>query len=445
MRSYLVLLSLCLLAACAAPRHSQRYFRKNLKAGVETSPVFGRAFTGFHLIDAATGRELCAVNADRYFTPASNTKILTLATCLRVLGDSIPGIRWVESGQPGVKYFKGAGDPTFLNPDFNAWQTIFTRLKADSSFWYGMVMPSAPDPRLGRGWAWDDAGFDYSAERSCFPIYGGLIRVKAVTPDSLDVQPPIWRSAMLDSATNGLPYYDHIPIRAPFKKPYTPGMEWSTPLPLAGSMAPVLLLDTLEEGSNLWYEYTGVPEQRAPAGAWHTLYSTPVDTVYRRMMHQSDNFIAEQLLMVCAGEKFDTLRQEKIIAWAKDSLFAGLPDPPRWVDGSGLSRYNLISPRFLTALLRQLYLQQNHERLFALLPAGGISGTIEDWYRGPDGRPFVFAKTGSMSGVHCLSGYLVAKSGHVLIFSFMHNNFIGSNKPWKSEMQRLLLEIRQRG
>jgi len=154
--------------------------------------------------------------------------------------------------------------------------------------------------------------------------------------------------------------------------------------------------------------------------------------------------VAEQLLLLCAGVKYDTLQQEKIIPWVKDSLFGALPNPPRWVDGSGLSRYNLITPRYLSGVLQQLYREQPRERLFSLFPAGGISGTLTDWYRGPDGKPFVFAKSGSMSGVQCLSGYLVAKSGKVLIFSFMHNNFVGSGKPWKTEMQRVLLDIYNR-
>ena len=161
------------------------------------------------------------------------------------------------------------------------------------------------------------------------------------------------------------------------------------------------------------------------------------------MMYESDNFVAEQLLLLCAGVKYDTLQQEKIIPWVKDSLFGALPTPPRWVDGSGLSRYNLITPRYLTGVLQRLYREQPHERLFSLFPAGGVSGTLAEWYRGPDGKPFVFAKSGSMSGVQCLSGYLLTKSGKTLIFSFMHNNFVGSAKPWKQEMQRFLLRIRE--
>jgi D-alanyl-D-alanine carboxypeptidase/D-alanyl-D-alanine-endopeptidase (penicillin-binding protein 4) len=82
--------------------------------------------------------------------------------------------------------------------------------------------------------------------------------------------------------------------------------------------------------------------------------------------------------------------------------------------------------------------------LFSLFPAGGISGTLAGWYKGPDKKPWLYAKSGSMSGVQCLSGYLINKRGQVLILSFMHNNFTGEGKLWKAEMQRIMEMIRDR-
>lgn len=172
-----------------------------------------------------------------------------------------------------------------------------------------------------------------------------------------------------------------------------------------------------------------------------TLPSAPTDSVLRRMMHQSDNFIAEQLLLVCSGQKFGVFQPDTVINWALDSVLFALPQCPRWSDGSGLSRYNLISPRSLAQVLLLLWREQPRTRLLSLFPAGGVSGTISDWYKGKDGRPYVWAKTGSMGGVHCLSGYVRCKSGKVLVFSFMHNHFVGSNRPWKQEMQRVLEEV----
>lgn len=442
------LLLACCLGACSASRRSTRFFQKKLKPEIENSPVFQRGFTGFHLLDAQTGQELCAVNANRYFTPASNTKILTLATSLAVLGDSIPRFRYAFGGpdtsEPeGFYIVSGTGDPTTLHPLFQAWQPPpdFYKKHAFASRFFMLPAGAAALDRFGPGWMWDDFSSGYSAEISVLPVYGNMLTLCwdgsnwVLRPDTaqqqiLPLEPvkTVQRRALEPT------------IEVPKYPDFRPNDCFDMPMHSPGSYAHRLLNDSVEVAFSPFSPFLDVPEisLRELPNRW---YATPADTVYRRLMHQSDNFIAEQLLVVCSGEKFDTLGQAPLIAWAKDSLFAGLPDPPRWVDGSGLSRYNLVSPRFLTALLRKLYLEQSPEHLFALFPAGGISGTIQNWYAGPDGRPAVFAKTGTMSGVHCLSGYLRTRRGRILVFSFMHNNFLGNSNAWKLEMQRLLKSI----
>jgi D-alanyl-D-alanine carboxypeptidase/D-alanyl-D-alanine-endopeptidase (penicillin-binding protein 4) len=150
---------------------------------------------------------------------------------------------------------------------------------------------------------------------------------------------------------------------------------------------------------------------------------------------------------MCAKQRFDTLQESPVLRWATDSLFKAAPDEVRWVDGSGLSRYNLLSPNFLSGVLLELWkTQKDQKRLLSLFPAGGQSGTLANWFAPPAGKPpYVFAKTGSMGGVYCLSGYLRADSGKWYVFSFMYNNFTGSNIPCKEEIQRLLGKIREKG
>lgn len=449
MRHLIAFAFLLHLVACSSTRRSERFFQNNIKAEIENSPVFKYAFTGFNLIDASTGKELCAVQADRYFTPASNTKILTLATSLAVLGDSLPRFRYdyvgPDSSEPeGLYIMTGTGDPTTLHPAFQHWQTLpdFYLAHPFAPRYFFQTEGSKSWERYGNGWMWDDFPTYYSAEVSSLPVYGNTLRICwdgigwLVSPEKFQTDLVVDESI---PAIEREPFSHRIHVQ-PFPG-FQPDTCFEIPMFNPNAYAQHLLLDSLP-----FAEQPQVNDPEVPLKYLKQYWSaTPVDTVYRRLMQQSDNFIAEQLLLVCAGVKFDTLHSKKIINWAKDSLFAGLPNPPRWVDGSGLSRYNLISPAFLTGLLRKLYLEQPRERLFSLFPAGGASGTIQDWYAGPDGKPFVFAKTGSMSGVHCLSGYLLTKRGRVLIFSFMHNNFIGSNKAWKQEMQRLLLEIYLRG
>jgi len=167
-----------------------------------------------------------------------------------------------------------------------------------------------------------------------------------------------------------------------------------------------------------------------------TLYSIPADSLYRVMMQDSDNFIAEQLLLVCAGVLSDTLQPEIAIRHAEKNFLMDLPDKPIWVDGSGLSRYNLFTPRSIVRLWEKIYEFVPRDRLFALLATGGKSGTIRNWYKAD--KPYIFGKTGSLSNNHSLSGYLVTRTGKTLIFSFMNSNFTASGSEVRRNMQNIL-------
>ncbi|MBK8555246.1 MAG: D-alanyl-D-alanine carboxypeptidase [Lewinellaceae bacterium] len=416
----LLLFSGLLLASCAPGRKFGACKRKHLEQEITASPVFAKSVTGFVLMDAATGTELAAVNADRYFTPASNTQILTLATCLKVLGDSLPRFRYVygepDSSEPlGFWAVTGTADPTTLHPDFAAWQnnTAFRKTRPSAPLWLLHLPGASSLSPYGPGWMWDDFSAAYSPEISDVPVNGNVIRVDW-NGSAWQTYPALFQSALqIDEVDQIEPSREAM--GQVIRVPENPGglISFNVPMYQMRKRLPELLADTLLNMGWDWvFEYDPIYDA-APAERW---YACPSDTAYRRMMHQSDNFFAEQLLLLCAGEKFDTLNQNKLIHWMQDSVWMGFPNPPRWADGSGLSRYNLCTPRYFTQVLLKMWQEQSHERLFDLFPAGGIDGTVKDWYAGPDGKPFVFAKSGSMSGVYCLSGYLVAKSGRVLIF-----------------------------
>ncbi len=439
-----------LFASCAAFKSPETRSALKIKREVERSPVFSSAFTGFTLLDPATGKTLVDVHGDHLFTPASNTKILTLATCLTVLGDSVPGIKMATQVNQGEKtgYFKPTCDPTFLHPLFQDWQPVLKVFQSltGSNLLY---MNGFKDTRFGPGWAWDDYNESYSVERSAVPIFGNKMSVMrqdslwSILPSEINYAIYGVREGSLSNQADGVLQREENSniVHAPLSGTFPNGYAQDIPILNPDSYFS-FFQDTT--GANIQAYDVLTKEEALEEEAnlnklkWQTLYSTPIDTVLRRMMYQSDNFIAEQMLLACAGEKFDYLKQDTIIQWMLDSVLTTLPQRPRWVDGSGLSRYNLVSPQDMAQVLLQLWKTQSQERLFSLFPAGGVRGTLENWYAGKDGKPYVFAKTGSMSGVHCLSGYIVCKNGKVLIFSFMHNNFIGSSKPWKLEMQHIL-------
>lgn len=429
-----LLFSLLLASSCA----TERRFARSLERDVRSSAVFDRAFTGFVLLDPATGRQLCNVNGDRCFTPASNTKILTLYTALHLLGDSLPALRYAANDT--ALWAIGTGDPTFLSPHFRHWQRSFSFLEKHPAREVRWLPLRDGQPPLGAGWAWDDSHEDYQPELSDLPMYGNLCRVYAASDTALAIAPPFLGKNL---RADPLPIPPNQLVFNKNEISYRPGSTWPkhfeqwVPIQSVASEIRPMLADTLKKRVIQW----NGPGDLARTMPARTLYATPLDTVLRRMMHHSDNFIADQLLLVCAEQKLRVLRQDTLIRWMLANPLYDLPQPPRWADGSGLSRYNLFSPNDMAHVLLRLWREQPRERLFSIFPAGGRSGTIAHWYAGKNGQPYVFAKTGTMGGVHCLSGYVLRHDGKALIFSFMHNNFVGSSREWKVEMQRLLERV----
>jgi D-alanyl-D-alanine carboxypeptidase/D-alanyl-D-alanine-endopeptidase (penicillin-binding protein 4) len=203
------------------------------------------------------------------------------------------------------------------------------------------------------------------------------------------------------------------------------------PLKISPAITASLLADTLKKNITVI--------QKPFDSTSHTLYSIPSDSLYRIMMQESDNFIAEQLLLMCAGVISDTLKPEIAINYSKKNFLNDLQDEPVWKDGSGLSRFNLFTPRSVVQLWEKIYTLAPRERLFTLLAIGGQKGTIRNYYK--EGKPYIFGKTGSLSNNHALSGYLVTKRGRLLIFSFMNTHFTTSTSEVRNNMQSILHSI----
>jgi len=165
------------------------------------------------------------------------------------------------------------------------------------------------------------------------------------------------------------------------------------------------------------------------------------DSLYTQMLVNSDNFIAEQLMLQISRKTDSVYQVKKAIDHALSNLLSDIPQKPRWVDGSGLSRYNLFTPESMVYVLKKLYREVPHDKLLSYLPAGGVSGTLEDSFKGPGGKPYVFAKSGTLSNNYCLSGFIRTKRGKLLIFSFMNNHYIGSSGERKKEIQDYLLQL----
>ncbi len=135
------------------------------------------------------------------------------------------------------------------------------------------------------------------------------------------------------------------------------------------------------------------------------------------------------------------MNEKKIIDTILKTDLAGLPQKPNWADGSGLSRYNLFSPQDFVWLLDKMQNEFGLERMKRLLPTGG-NGTLSKYFKQDSG--YIFAKTGSLSDVITLSGYLITKKNHLLIFSVLLNNSLGKGSDIRRAVEKFLEQVREK-
>lgn len=389
------------------------------------------------LYDPATQTTLYSQDSDKYFTPASNTKIFTLYTATQILGDSLPLLNYQVIGDS--LFFWGTGNPGFLHPYLPQNNRILSLLKQHE----GPLFYSAHnyrDQHFGSGWAWDDYTYAFQAEKSSFPIHGNIVRFSRdslQSPNSITVSPSYFEQELRSNPA----FYEESPF---FRRQATSNRfehnvlalndsayQIEKPFISSPSLITQLLSDTLDRPVGL----STLTEAELDAG--ETLYVPFPDTIYQLLMKDSDNFIAEQLLLMCSNQQLGFLETTALIDKAKEDLFATAPDELLWHDGSGLTRYNMFTPRTVVFVLEKLLNTFDRQWLFSIFPGGGQAGTISKWYGNVE-APYVYAKTGTLRNKHCLSGYLLTDSGRTLIFSFMHNNFPTGSEPLKKEMEKIL-------
>jgi len=420
MRKFILsFLIISILYSCSIAKHQK--LRKQTQSTL-SSAHFENQFVGFFVIDPEKKDTLINYNGSKYFTPASNTKIATLYTALQTLPDQIPALKY--SIVNDTVFVEGTGDPTLLHPYFKDSTAVHFLKSFDH---IALYLNNFEEDKYGPGWAWEDYGTYFQPERNSFPIYGNVATI--FTSDSLHVTPAYFKNQVTAINFN-------IPREEKSNTFYINPTEkdtLETPFIIDSSLTKTLLENVLHKKITI--------TNFMPEGERHTLFSIPSDTLYKRMMKVSDNFLAEQLLILSSAMLSDTLS----IAKAQDHILrtqlADLKQAPRWVDGSGLSRYNLFTPASLVHILTKLYQEQPRERIFNIFPVGGVSGTLKNWFEGTN-KPFIYAKTGSLGNTYCLSGYLLTKSGKLLIFSFMNNHYKQPTSALKQQMQAIFENIR---
>ncbi len=404
---------------------------------------YEKDFTGICIYDIDEKKYIIQHNAKRYFTPASNIKLPTFYAALKLLGDSVPALQYLENKDSLI--FWGTANPTFLHPELPDSAALHFLKKTKKKIYFSAQNFS--DLHFGYGWAWDDYGAYYSSEKSVFPIHANVIRFagkgQEITVFPHFFQKYLRKDTKLKTDTwtidrkmesNDFAYQiQNLPKEQKIDIPFRTSKE--------------LVTSFLGEqvGKKINLIERPIYANETPK----TLYSFPTDTLYRLMMQESDNFLAEQILLMCAqnipnGNR--NISSRIVIDFVMKNHFADLSDTPKWVDGSGLSRYNLFTPRSFVEILLKIQAEFStregkNKELFQILPVGGRTGTLRNIAIYKQNEPFVFAKTGTLSNLHNLSGFLMTKSGKKLCFSFMNNHYLETNAAIRNRMAQILTDF----
>ncbi|MEN8250591.1 MAG: D-alanyl-D-alanine carboxypeptidase [Bacteroidota bacterium] len=384
--------------------------------------------SGFYLYDPAEDKVLVDHQGDKYFTPASNTKILTLYASGLYLDDPLPAFYITEDST--ATYLWPTGNPTFLNPVLKD-TTNYARLASSKKL--VLSYNNFDSEIFGPGWAWDDFNYSYSPELSPFPIYSNLARFEldSIT-HKLEVSPRFLKHSMtIEKGERFSVSRDQSSNQFKVTIGDCNDCVRYRPLRFDEKSLARIYRDTLKVR-------VSVASLPRPDTA-QLLTSMPLDSVLKVMMQESDNFLAEQLLLQVAEVVKDTLNTKMAIDSIQSHLNQFMPDPVIWVDGSGLSRYNMTTPRNLVSLWQELMQVYGKERLMEIVAIGGKAGTIEKWYAADP--PYIYGKTGTLRHNHVLSGMLIAKSGRMLLFGYMNNHYQTGSSFVKEEMERVLREI----
>lgn len=400
----------------------QRFSERKIERLLRKFPVFDQAHVALSVEPLNTSRPKAYYKGAKYMTPASNTKLLTFLAALQNF-DSLPALYYQK--KDSIMHFKSTGYPLLFHP-------LYSDPELDAFFdqeyhWYYHA-PKSGFNALGPGWSWDDYPYYFAAESSPFPIFGNTTRL--ITSPELPPQftpKTLEKHLILDTLVQNINrerfanrfYWNPKNLKAKDTL-YRPFITSDS-----------LFVRLLEDQINSAVEWVKKPDSLIQ---WNLFYSRQEKLLYQALLQDSDNGIAEALMNMIAQRNFDEMNVQKTIDTLKLQWKSWLPDPIEWVDGSGVSRYNMMTPRTLTAVLKKIHRAIGLSAIKSYFPKSNTSGTLKN-----DPNREVYAKTGTLKHNHNLSGYWISAKGNVYVFSIMANHFTAPTSEIKKGFSDLLL------
>lgn len=396
---------------------------------VKKNKLFSKSHVSIAIQRLGSNKKIKGVQSSKYMTPASNLKILTFLAALETF-DSLPVINY--SLIKKELHIKSTGYPLLFHPKY-----ADNKLEDFLNSYKDITYHSSPSnlPRFGSGWAWDDYPYYFSSQTSVFPLFGNVVRFTNSKKNQILAYPSLFNVIEDKSLTTDVIRYE---TSNTFKiNSLISPLKDSIYIPFKTSEKLVAELLNYRLESEVKYESEDLE-------TYKVLYTKDLKKIYQAILKDSDNLIAESLLLMISKELNDDFSISKTIRKLKNDWISWMPDEALWYDGSGLSRYSMVTPRTLVAALQKTYDKIGLKGVQEYFAAGGESGSIKNFYQKEEG-PFVYAKTGTLRNNHNLSGYIVSRKGNWYVFSIMINHFESSTKEIRIAIGDLLNYIHKKG
>jgi serine-type D-Ala-D-Ala carboxypeptidase/endopeptidase (penicillin-binding protein 4) len=465
----IALLGLVVVSACHAgppkvvPPPPTAVRNSELQHTIDTilaAPALGRGTWGILVRSLANDQTLYTLNAHKLMMPSSTQKTLTLAVAADQLGwdfsyrTSVCTVGKIEDGVlKGDLLIVGFGDPTtfddwsgFASSLFREWAVVLKRIGIQKVEGRVIGDDSAFDAEgLGAGWAWDDLAASYATSVSALQFNQNTARL-VITPSApgepahVQVTPEAAHLTVLNRTTTGagapltvrpIPRSPTIEVDgaiAPSSERILRNVSVPNPtLYFVNAVRDGLIRNGIEiDGPATDIDDLLAPLDRANAVIYIEAFSNGLASVGVPMMKTSQNLYAETLLRTI-GLRISGVGSTAAGRAVLDSTLASwgvAAGEALEVDGSGLSRYNLVTPDALATVLRHVYQDERlRDPFIGTLPRAGVDGTLADRMKGTPAADNVKAKTGSFSNARSVAGYVRTADGEPLEFVVMANNY----------------------
>ena len=423
-----------------------------------SDPMLRTSEVGITVYDLTAGKSLYRYQDRKLYRPASVEKIVTGVTALARLGAEstfntdlkMKGVVQNDTLH-GSLYVVGGFDPLFMEEDMDSlvqslvdWgiRYVTDSLVADISMTDSLYW--------GSGWSWDDAPFEFQPYLSPLQLNRGCVKVTAL-PGPTGEAPLVEYSPVSSYYQFENQAVSRVPQAGRFKVTRN-WMEQGNRILLKGNVeratskyvsmhrGDAFFMQVLKE--RLLSKGIEVPQEvylTDPVAVIDSLPSLyvvrrPLKKVLKEAMKESDNLCAESMFYQLASRCMERSRVgaeegTKVIEQFIKEELALNPNDYRIEDGSGVSLYNYISPQLLMAYLKYAYARPElFASLYDALPIAGIDGTLEHRMKKTPAYRKVRAKTGSLTGVSSLAGYVKAANGHQLAFVIINQNVLKLSK-----------------